>query len=390
MTEEKKQKADRKKEKKSKKKAVLIIFLIIIVIAAALFYLVPTLMNRARPNVDIYDEYSTSAETADENLLFSVDSSRINDITALSSGGYITTGNSLISVKNDGSIVDITKPGYSMPVTKAAGKRYMVFERSTGNFAIMGINGTMHSSKTEGEIINADISQSGNYIIISRKTLSTMLVTVYSKNNEIIFQWECNETYLTGCAISANGKNFAVISFDVENGEQVSKVITFTVKSVDVENEIELQSDIVYALRYLNDNTLGIVTDNRYIISPAQGEIKETINYEYDVVSGVAFGSGNRVAVLKSDFGLLDNSNITVFDRSGKEIFDVAINENVTDFCLDSSFVYVLSPSKITVYALSSGELVSSIETTGGLKYIDVFSGNIFCASDTGIYKYSR
>lgn len=389
MIKEKNKKA--KKDEKTKKRGTVIIvsFVLIFAVCAALFYAVPTIMSLKRDNISESGDI-TSLSGEDDALLFSVDSGEIRDITPLSGGGFITTSNSLISIKKDGGIIDITKTGYSSPVTKTAGKYYIVFERSTGKYSIMKKNGTVFSSQLDGEIINADIAQNGNYLIMSRKTLSSSLVTVYSKKNEILFQWECNDSYLTNCAIAPRGKKIAVVSFDVNGGEQKSKILTFTTKSVDVEREIDCGSDTVCAMRFLSGDSIGIVTDKRYIIANIQSGEEKEISYEYDVISGSAFGENSNAAVLKSEFGSLDKSTLSLYNKSAEEIFSCKINEKVIDFCFDKSFVYVMTACKITVYSVAKGEVYSEVETAGGLKYMSVISGRIFCSSDTGLYKYDR
>ncbi|MGN0443518.1 MAG: DUF5711 family protein [Acutalibacteraceae bacterium] len=389
MVKEKNEKA--KKSEKTKKRGTVIIVSLVLIFAvcAAVLYAVPTIMSLKRDNISESGDIS-SISGEDDALLFSVDSGEIRDITPLSGGGFITTSNSLISIKKDGGIIDITKTGYSSPVTKTAGKYYIVFERSTGKYSIMNKNGTVFSSQLDGEIINADIAENGNYLIMSRKTLSSSLVTVYSRKNEILFQWECNDSYLTNCAIAPRGKKIAVVSFDVNGGEQSSKILTFTTKSVDVEREIDCGSDTVCAMRFHSGDSIGIVTDNRYIIENIQNGERKEISYEYDVISGSAFGENSNAAVLKSEFGSLDKSTLSLYNRNAEEIFTCNINEKVIDFCFDKSFVYVMTACKITVYSVATGEEYSAVETAGGLKYMSVISGRIFCSSDTGVYKYSR
>ena len=110
MIKEKNKKA--KKDEKTKKRGTVIIvsFVLIFAVCAALFYAVPTIMSLKRDNISESGDI-TSLSGGDDALLFSVDSGEIRDITPLSGGGFITTSNSLISIKKDGGIIDITKTG---------------------------------------------------------------------------------------------------------------------------------------------------------------------------------------------------------------------------------------------------------------------------------------
>ena len=389
------QKLERKKrlelQKKKRRRSALIVLSAIVLMVFVIAYLVPNILSAKRSNISDYESgYSFDNPAVDPAFLFSVDTGEIRNINHISGGGCLSTTNSLISFKKDGSIIDVTKTGYSAPVTKSSGKYCISFERSTGKFSVTDKKGLVFSDQLDGEIVNADIASNGNYLIVSRKSLTSLLVTVYSDKQGVLFQWECNESYITDCAISSGGRNFAVASFDVVSGEQKSQVLFFSIKSVGVDKTVETGSDIIYDLKFLNNDSLGIFTDKCYLIAATSGDDIKKCDYEYDTVSGFTFGENDNAAVLKASFGSLDENEISVFDRNANEIFRQAVSENVIDFCFDKSFVYVMTSCKISVYSIASGELFKEIETAGGLRQISVFSGKIICASESGVYKYSR
>lgn len=385
------EKRNRKKEKKRKKAPVIIALILIVAVIIVILYAVPTILSKKRANIsDFGGEYYISSENEDKSMIFSLESGEAKGVENIAGNALIFATNSLTSMQRDGAVVNVSKPGYSQPVIRSSGKNYIVFERSTGKFSIMDKNGTVHTSQLDSEIINACVSQNGCYAIITRKTVSTSILTVYSGKNKVLFSWECNNIYLTNCAISPNGKQISVSTFDVENGQQKSSVLNFTIKSVDVENEIDTGDDIIYSLEYTGNGKLGIVTGKKYIIADVTDGETVSADYEYDTLSKSRFAQNKNLGVLKSAFGSLDKYNVSIYDRNAKEIFNCETDEKVIDFCFDKSFVYVMTSCKITVYAISTGEKYSEIETTGGLKHMNVISGKIICCSDMGIYDYER
>ncbi len=375
------------RKKKGVTVAVIVLTLFLAMIAA--FFAVPAILSSGRSNIGYENENASEALQNGDGFVFSVDSGTIDSLNNVSGGGVISAGNSILSFKRNGSVSDAVKTGYSSQSVKFSGSDYIVFERSTGKYSIMDKNGTVHSSQLDEEIINAAVSSGGEYIIISRKSLSTSFVTVYSTKNTVLFRWECSTGYLTDCAISPNGKNFAVAEFDVKNGNSKTVVRTFTTKSTDVEKEIEI-SGAVFSMKFLTSDSLGIITDSGYIIENVKSGETKTADYALDNVSASFFSDNNYAAVLKSDFGSLGRNSISVFDRSANEIFSREIDEEVISFFVDKSFVYVMTSCKITVYALSTGEEHASYETVGGLRRMCVLSGRIFCATDTDVYKYGK
>ena len=382
-----------KKNKKGRKKVRILISLLValIVIAGTFFYAVPAVLGVNWNNMfEYYGAYISKPESDDENCLFSVIGGDIKNIEPLSGAAIVSTPNSTVVIGKNGGIISADNNGYSAAVIKSTDKKYIAFERSTGKFSVLDKKSRGYSSQLDGEIINAAVSEGGNYAIISKKTLSTSLLTVYSDKNDILFQWECNNGYLTDCAISPNGKNIAVTSFDVENGDKVTRILTFTTKSLDVEKEIDTENGIVCSMKFLNNDSLGYVTDENYFIADVNSGEKRSVSYEYDTLSGWFFAENNTVTIAKTSFGSLDESVICVLDRNADELMNCKFEGHITDFCTDKSFVYILSSDKITVLAISSGETVSEIETAGGLRNICVISGKIFCSSENEVYSYNR
>lgn len=384
----------KKTKKNSSKKSfrvVAVILALAVVITGVAYYTLGSVLGSNWNNMfEYYGEYISQPETDSGDCVFTAVGGEIKDLRKLSGSGLISTGTTCIAFKRNGVVTSAENTGYSSSVIKTAGKNYIVFERSTGKYSIMNNKGKVFSSQLDSEIVNADISFGGNYVIISKKTLSSSLLTVYSAKNEILFQWECNDRYLTDCAISPNGKTLIAASFDVENGEKITKLLVFNTKSVDIEREIDIENHTVYSLKFLSGDSLGIITDENYIIANVTNAETKSFSYEYDSISDFFFSDNSSAVIVRDSFGTLDASTVSVVDRNCAAIMNCVINEKIVGVCCDKSFVYVLCNDKILVYAISTGELSSTIETAGGMKYIAALSGKIYCCSDTDFYCLSR
>ena len=387
----------KKKENSKKKKVkILIVLLVVLSLLTAVCYIVPSVINRQRSNgLSSGDErpmnvQSGETENESENLLMQVDSGEINNIFTLGRNAALVTSNSLISVKQSGKISDITKVGYANPVVKTAGDKYMVFERSTGKFAIMNKRGILYQSQLDERIINCDIASNGNYAIISEKTLSVSLVTLYSNKNRVLFQWECSDEYLTDIALSSNGKSLALAGLFVKNSESGSKVMYFKSNSTGVEKTFEFDESVIYKVKFLRGNNIGLVTDKEYVtVNIDKDEIK-TASFDYDTVDGYQFNENMNTAILKTQFGSLNEHSVVVFDRNCNQIFETGVEGEVIDFKLDKNQLYVLTSGGVMIYQLSSGDLIKTVETPAGIKKISVFSKCIICADEKSVYKFEK
>lgn len=379
MSKSKKQ--NKNKNKKSSLRRVIILFALVCLIGATAYTAVSII--RTKENSEV-----SRGELKDENILMTVDNSQLIKGFALSDGNVVVTTNSFISFKSDGTIRATDKLGYAKSVVKTAENKYLVFERSTGKYAILNRSGVVYHNDNGDEIVNGDISKSGNYAIITRKTQASTVLNVYSSSNKLLFSWECTDEYLNLVALSPNGKTVAVTTVGVKNGEAYSKVLYFYIDSSNIEGEMEYAGENIYAMKFTGSKEVGVVTDLSYMIVDLKELKSNVISYDYDILSGFFFNDNSNIAVLKREFGTLDKTILTVTNSNGENIFEKEFSDNVIDFKIDKKNVYIMTMGEIHIYSLSSGDEKNVITTNGGLKSMFVNDNSIYCLSDIDIFKY--
>lgn len=365
----------------NKKKPKKILRTLIIVIAVALvaltaLYVVPQVKNEVE-----------RTDSAEGDLLFTVDS-ELTDGIKLSSGNIAVTGKSLISFKANGEKRYTENIGYSSPVFKSSDKKYIAFERSTGKYTVADKSEIIYQGDLEEEIINADIASNGNYAIITRSAQSTLVATVYSSKNATMFSWECTDDYLTDVALSKNGKSVAVSSINVSNGDPYSRIYYFNVDSLEIESKLEYPNETVYRIKFIDNKKISVITDISYMIADMKEAQSQVVSYEYDELAGFSFGSKSSVAILKKEFGSLNDKNLMVIDKNCEKVFEKSIESDILDFKTDSKNVYVLISGKILVYSISSGERGDDIEVDASSSKLMISGNNAFTFSENSVYKY--
>lgn len=378
MTKEKNEKKNERKLS-GKKKIALIIAAVVIIVVLAL--VLPKVFSN-RKNLPEYNGSELFEVSDDEALAFHTD----GNVKSIA-GGIVTTDSTVYFMKKDGVVYDDIKHGYSSPVTKSCGDYAIIFERSTGRYTFSHKARTLKNTTPGNEILCADVSKNGNYLIIDRESATELTATLRSKKDKILFQWRCAESYITNCALSPDGQCFAVASYRVVNGEQKTEIYIFNIKSTDIEKVVETNNNFIYAMRFINKNTLSIVTDSEYIVSDIRNDDVKRADCSFDEITGSYFFD-TSVALLKSDFGSIDSSTITVYNRNAEEVVSCESEGKVMDFCFDRSFVYIMTPGKIVVWSIASGEKFNEIEIAGGINSFCVMSGTACCVSDSGVFRY--
>ncbi len=378
--EKKSEKVVKVKGRKKQKKILrtLIVVVLVGLVAFTAFYVAP----------QVRTSKAKSESDSGNGQLFSTES-EIIDILHMSGGNVVVTANSLISFKSNGEERYSESIGYAAPVFKSADRKYIVFERSTGKYTIADSSKIIYQDDLDEEIINADISSNGNYAIITRSTQSTLTVTVYSSKNAPVFSWECSDDYLVDIALSKNGKSVAVSSINVSNGDTFSKLYHFNIDSLEVEGTIEYPNETVYKIKFIDNRNVSVITDLSYTIADMKELESKVLSYEYDKIAGYSFGSKSSVAILKKEFGSLNEKDLIVINKKCERIFEQEIESDILDFETDTKSVYVLISGKILTYSISSGERGDDIDVDGSVEKITLSGSDIFALSENAVYKYS-
>lgn len=369
-----------KVEKRKNQKKILrtlIVLIAVALVALTAFYVAPQVRNTV----------SQTSNEADGDMIFNTDS-EIVDAIKLSSGNIAVTGKSLISFKSSGEKRYTENIGYSNPVFKTADRKFIVFERSTGKYTIADKSDIIYQADLEEEIINADIASNGNYAIITRSTQSTLVVTVYSSKNTAVFSWECTDDYLVDVALSKNGKSVAVSSMNVNNGDPYSRIYYFNVDSLEVESKLEYPNETIYRIKFIDNKKISVITDISYMIADMKERQSQVISYEYDELSGFSFGSKSSVAILKKEFGSLNDKKLIVIDKNCEKVFEKSIESDILDFETDAKNVYVLISGKVLVYSIASGERSDDIEVDPSSTKLLIAGSDVFTFSENTAYKY--
>ena len=91
-------------------------------------------------------------------------------------------------------------------------------------FQIENRGSTIFKSTLESDIIAADISQKGDYIIVNKSNEYFNEMTLYSSKNEERYKYYFSEYYITDVAINKSGDYAAISGISAKDGKIKSAV----------------------------------------------------------------------------------------------------------------------------------------------------------------------
>ena len=170
------------------------------------------------------------------------------------------------------------KPGISVNDDKA-----VVFDRGGKGFMLLTDEKVVYEGTADNTIISAEYGKNGEYALGTRSKTSTSALTVFNKNNKVIFQWNCAYEHIVSIALSDNGKYVGAAVMGAHNGEIFTTVQYFGVDYSEPLNSQKILGSSPFALEFTSYNTLTLLTDNGvYKIDKKAKKYEETFKYCFD------------------------------------------------------------------------------------------------------------
>ena len=176
-------------------------------------------------------------------------------------------------------------------------------------------------------------------------------LTVYNKNQRVIFSWKCAKENIVAIDISDNGKLVAVSVVGAENGELYSRVLIFDFSYEEAVSEFDFGSDIISGVNFLKGDTLLITGENVFSIVKNKTD-KQDEDLSLNSLSRISVSDNNVVAAVLSKYGSSSAKILNVYNRNGEKLFTVDITSAVKSVSLKVMVYAVFLTVLIRMYIL--------------------------------------
>ena len=311
-----------------------------------------------------------------------------NDTIAVVSKGsyyYVLSSNSLSVFSNAGKKVFTHSHGFENPVLKTSKTRALLFDQGKNDILIFTLGGLKTSKTFKQDIKNAAIGDDGTYALVTSAENYAAKVSVFKKNNELVYEWFSSEDLVNNVAVAPSGKKIAVSTIISKVGRYDSEVSVFNFKSSTAENKKTFENTVVYALDTTFTGGFSVLTANQYIFIKWSNFKQNEYKNEYNTAM---FGAGNNgVAVVYNRENDKTDNRIAIFSSSGKLKKEFQYKGIITDFALRNGNIYCISDTK--AYILNrEGEIIRSGECGFGAVRITPMGQNVMAViTDTKINK---
>ena len=293
---------------------------------------------------------------------------------------YFSLRNDMVCALNDsffelynknGKLLHSISHGMSKPHLEESEARYLLYDRDRYKLAIYNYSGLLFATQFEKSIVSADISRSGSYAVVTASDSYQNTVTVFNKENELLFTWNSANYYITDVAVNDDGDSIALCLLESRDGSFNSYVYILTFDSADPKYKYTF-SDIVSSLSSVGENYILANGFNKAFTIPWNGGAECDLsvngiirNYDYDF-------SGKSCL----SFGREDNeqvNEVTVLDEFGNTTATFKFDNIINDIAINESRVAVLSNNTVYIFDMN-GNSISSYTTESKGLFVGVFN----------------
>lgn len=315
---------------------------------------------------------------------FELSGNNTSDVVSMGNYYYVLSDTTISAFANSGKKLFDYPHGFEFPILKTSRYGAILFNQGNDNALIFTTGGLKETIQSEEHIINATISDSGVYALVTESDSYACVVSVFSKFGKNIYEWYSAESTVNNIVLSSNGKKIAVSTYDTASGKFKSKVEVLDFKSADAEFSNEFEG-LVYSLSNRPSGRFAVVTSNKIKFIKWNNKKSEEYSNDYDIQIFKEAYHG-FVAVFGRESDHADN-RIAVFSKDGKLKYEFKFNKTISDICLFGGHIYCISDTE--VYLLDQdGKILRESSVGFGVTKISVTATNtLITVTDNSIEK---
>jgi len=213
--------------------------------------------------------------------------------------------------------------------------------------------------KKKGEVLNleethpildADLSEKGGLCVSSSASGYQSVLSVYNKDQDLIYRWLSSSTYFPLCTIAPNGRDLAAVAVGQNNGEYESKLCYFKTDSEKIVREVSLGNELIYVLDFIKADTLCALGEASVQFLTLKGEVVGRYYYKDKYLKDFDFGGDGFLVLATNMYRAGNRYSLCTVNDSGEQLAEVFVGQEVLDLSACGKYIAVLCPGKLTIY----------------------------------------
>ncbi|MBR6677062.1 MAG: hypothetical protein IKL24_07010 [Clostridia bacterium] len=307
---------------------------------ANLMYLARDLDSDAKVNVGVYNDISYT-----ERLAYDFGFYRQRLAVATNTGFtlYSKTGSADLE----------TSDVMQSPRLETGEKYALVYDVGAKNYSVFTTVARVLYTEAPAEILDAAVSDSGSYALLTSSDEAKALVTVYNKDFAEVTKYY-KDKFVIDIALDNEGTHVATAAVEVGASELCGEISVVEIGVKEAQN-VTLPGMMPLQTEYTEDGRLVVLCDTGLVILDGAKEIAR-VSYDGRVPRAYCIEK-NIVALAFADNVIGSENTVFVYDTSGKELYDIKINGGVDMLATDGEeSIYTVSDMAAFEISLENGK----------------------------------
>lgn len=309
------------RRKKAKRRALFrLVFLMLIAVGLVAVWKNWDTMAPDKLYAGLQDSLSGSAGT------YPVDVSGSHVKRLVRSGNYtVTLGDSYLTYLDDkGGEVTRYPCNYSSALLRHAGRYVLLAEQEGRRIQLLTRSGVVTEADAPLPIIAAAVNKKGQFAVLTQGPQGyTVQVTVYDRHGEVLYTRSRNQL-ATEVALSADGKQVALLSIQAVDGSLHSTVDVFALNSADTHSLCShtAQDTLLYRLQYLSGGWLAAIGETGTVMLDTADGLATVYNPIDKRMLGYA-AAEEHLALAVRNYGDTGGGQVQIISKKGEPLCKV-------------------------------------------------------------------
>ncbi len=310
-----------------------------------------------------------------------VETDSVINIKSMGEGVLVLTDKDVVFYGSDGNEKYQALHSFIKPAMSVNGDRAVVFDRGGTGFMLLNEKKQVFSGEADGVVIAADYIKNGNFALSTRGEASTGTLTVYNRQTDVIFKWNCAYENITSVSLCDNGKLAAVALLGVKDGDCYTTVKIFGFDYNEALSSATVNGASPLGVSFSSSSIALLFTDvGVFGIEKNATELSALEEYYSPEFNSFATVSSGYSLLAIANHGSTDSFTVKLFAKNGSLKTEFSVKEELKSVSLSDKYIFALAENEILVYNFK-GKSVGTVNISGKLysiypndKYIYIYS----------------
>ena len=309
--------------------------IVAVCVLAVLLFLYLLLRDRPGSANDYLDDSAPYTFDSSANRTFRTVDSRL---AVVSSSGLQLLDDSGKTVLHE--IFTLAQPGISV-----GGERVCAYDIGGTTLCVADFKGNKTDITPSGEIISADLSESGYLAVCTEAAGYKGAVTVYDASGKAVYVWYSGTGYLVRAAVSPDGKYLAALCLQ----DTGSAVHTFTLTSAD-ERGSTVCADELFADLFWRGGRICCVSQSRLAFFDDSAKLADEYSFGDLYLYDYAAEGDGFVTLALSRYRSGSAAQLVTVNSGGNVLGECTPTGSVTSLSVNGKQVLVQYSDRLTLY----------------------------------------